>query len=173
MLAWAATPNNHKTVLGLISSIFHRSHLSELQPSAQQHSFCWYQLSISAYCHYIAMASLEDRISKPEDGQTGDDATASTGTKSTAPISTSGATNSWADETSPADANSKTSIVETNAEKDMSSLANAQTDGATAALNGSSGLYDSSYEVDVQLSDLQKQSGNPLASIKSFEELGL
>ena len=120
------------------------------------------------------MASLEDRISKPEDGQTGGDATAPTGTKSTVPISTSGETSSWADETSPADINSKTSTVEAKAEKDMSSLANAQVDGgATAALNGSSGLYDSSYEVDVQLSDLQKQSGNPLASIKSFEELGL
>ena len=120
------------------------------------------------------MASLEDRVSKPESDQTGGDATASTGTKATAPISTSGATSSWADETSPADTDSKTATVETNSEKDTSSLANAQLDGgATAALNGSSGLYDSTYEVDVQLSDLQKQSGNPLASIKSFEELGL
>ena len=117
------------------------------------------------------MASLEGRISKPEDGG---DATASTGTKSTAHISTSETTSSWADETSAVDTNTKTSTVEAKAEKDMSSLAQAQTDGgATEALNGSSGLYDSSYEVDVQLSDLQKESGNPLASIKSFEELGL
>ena len=120
------------------------------------------------------MASLEDRISKPEDGQTGGDATTSTGTNYTAPVSTGETTGSWADESTPADTNSKTSAVEAKTEQDMGSLANAQTDGgATAALNGSSGLYDSSYEVDVQLSDLQKQSGNPLASIKSFEELGL
>ena len=113
-------------------------------------------------------------MSKPDDGKTGGDAAASTGTRNITPPSVIGASYSWADETTAANTNLKPSTVEANAEKEMSSLAQAQTDGgATPALNGSSGLYEPSYEVDVQLSDLQKQSGNPLASIKSFEELGL
>ena len=87
------------------------------------------------------MASLEDRISKPQNGQTEGDVGAST--------------------------------VEAKAEKEMSSLAKVQTDGATHERGGASGIYEPSYEVDVQLSDLQKDSGNPLHSIKSFEELSL
>ena len=119
------------------------------------------------------MASLEDRISKPNNGHTEGDAGASTGTSIAAPSSATGISGSWADETSAADTNSATVTVEANAEKEMSSLSKAQTDGASEALGGASGIYEPSYEVDVQLSDLQKESGNPLHSIKSFEELGL
>ena len=119
------------------------------------------------------MASLEDRISKPQNGQTEGGAGASTGTKIAASTSIPGGPESWADETSAADTNSGPSIVEAKAEKEMSSLAKSQTDGATQERGGASGIYEPSYEVDVQLSDLQKDSGNPLHSIKSFEELGL
>jgi ATP-dependent RNA helicase DDX19/DBP5 len=119
------------------------------------------------------MASLEDRISKPQKGQTAGDAEASTGTTTAKPTSAAGETGSWADETSAADTNSGPSTVEAKAEKEMSSLSRAQTDGASGEQRGTSGIYEPSYEVDVQLSDLQKDSGNPLHSIKSFEELGL
>lgn len=97
------------------------------------------------------MASLESRISKPEKGD--------------AP--------SWADETSAADAEPSTSTTKKSDEKDPNSLSNAQTDGALEAMNGSSGIYEPSYEVNVKLSDLQADPNNPLNSIKSFEELGL
>ena len=81
---------------------------------------------------------------------------------------------SWADETLAAtNGDPKPSTVEAKAEKDMSSLANAQTDGATEALNGGSGIYEPSYEVDVKLSDLQMDPNDPLFSVTSFEELGL
>lgn len=96
------------------------------------------------------MASLESRVSKPEEDST---------------------SKSWADETSAA-AESQPSATESKA-KDESSLSTAQTDGATEALNGGSGIYEPSYEVDVKLSDLQADPNNPLNSIKSFEELGL
>ncbi|KAK3178804.1 RNA helicase required for poly(A+) mRNA export [Lepraria neglecta] len=119
------------------------------------------------------MASLEDRISKPQNGQTEGGAGASTGTKIAASTSVTGGPESWADETSAADTNSGPSTVEAKAEEEMSSLAKSQTDGATHEGGGASGIYEPSYEVDVQLSDLQKDSGNPLHSIKSFEELGL
>lgn len=98
------------------------------------------------------MTSLESRISKSE-------------------IEKDGAPESWADATSAAE-KSQPSIVDNKAE-DETSLSKAQTDGATEALNGASGIYEPNYEVDVQLSDLQADPNNPLNSIKSFEELGL
>ncbi|KAL2048433.1 hypothetical protein N7G274_000345 [Stereocaulon virgatum] len=119
------------------------------------------------------MASLEDRISKPQKGQTAGDAEAFNGTNSAQPTSAAGETGSWPDETSAVDTNSGPSTVEAKAEEEMSSLSRAQTDGASSEQRGTSGIYEPSYEVDVQLSDLQKDSGNPLHSIKSFEELGL
>ena len=120
------------------------------------------------------MVSLEERISKREEGQTGGEAAVSTRTDNAAPATATSASDSWAEETSAVDSNSKASTVEAKAQKETSDLAKAQMDGgATPASNGSLGLFEPSYEVDVQLSDLQKQSGNPLASIKSFEELGL
>ena len=81
---------------------------------------------------------------------------------------------SWADETSAAtDTGSQPPAVKAEAEKEMSSLANAQSDGATEALNGGSGIFEPSYEVDVKLSDLQQDPNNPLNSVTSFEDLGL
>lgn len=51
-------------------------------------------------------------------------------------------------------------------------LADAQTDGAPPAQNGS-GLQDAEYDVQVKLSDLQQDPNNPLFSAKTFEELQL
>ena len=101
------------------------------------------------------MASLESRISKAEDD----------------------GKPSWADETSAADADKSSSptkdTIKDNAKQDANALSKAQTDGATEALNGGSGIYEPSYEVNVKLSDLQADPNNPLNSIKSFEDLGL
>ena len=52
-------------------------------------------------------------------------------------------------------------------------LAKAQVDGATESQNGSSQIYEPTYDVDVKLSDVQADPNNPLYSIKSFDELGL
>ena len=83
-------------------------------------------------------------------------------------------TESWADETSAAtDTGSQPTAVKAEAEKEITSLANAQTDGATEALNGGTGIYEPSYEVNVKLSDLQRDPDNPLNSVTTFEELGL
>ena len=120
------------------------------------------------------MASLADRISKPDNGQSdGKDNGPSTGTNvNAAPFVPSGST-SWADETTEAATSSETPTVNAKAEQEMSELSNAQTDGATEPGGGSSGIYDPSYEVNVKLSDLQANPNDPLYSIKSFEELGL
>ena len=81
---------------------------------------------------------------------------------------------SWADETAAAtDTGSQSAPVKADAERDMSKLANAQTDGATEALNGGSGIFEPTYEVEVKLSDLQQDPNNPLNSVTSFEDLGL
>lgn len=120
------------------------------------------------------MASLEDRISKPDSGQIeGKDTGSSTGTNVNAAPFVPGGSISWADETAEAATNSEPSAVNAKAEKEMSDMAKAQTDGASAPLGGSSGIYDPSYEVNVKLSDLQGNPDDPLYSIRSFEELGL
>ena len=120
------------------------------------------------------MASLEDRISKPENGQTeGKDTGTSTGTNINAAPFVPGGSTSWADETAEAATNSEPSAVNAKAEKETSDLSEAQNDGGTINQGGSSGVYDSSYEVNVKLSDLQANPDDPLFSVKSFEELGL
>lgn len=120
------------------------------------------------------MASLEDRISKPDNGQIeGKDAQPSTGTNVNAAPFVPGGSTSWADETAEAATNSEPSAVNARAEKEMSEMSNAQTDGASEPAGGSSGIYDPSYEVNVKLRDLQANPDDPLFSIKSFEELGL
>lgn len=101
------------------------------------------------------MASLADRITKPDA-----EMNASNGS-------------SWADETTAANDSSAPPTVTSNAEKEMSSLANAQTDGAADADGGTVGVIEPSYDVDVKLSDLQADPNDPLYSAKSFEELGL
>lgn len=120
------------------------------------------------------MASLDDRISKPDNGQIeGKDIGSSTGTNAKAAPFVPGGSVSWADETAEAATNSEPSAVNAKAEKEMSDVSKAQTDGATGSAGGSSGIYDPSYEVNVKLSDLQANPNDPLYSIKSFEELGL
>lgn len=54
-----------------------------------------------------------------------------------------------------------------------SDLKNAQTDGATTWLQGSYGLNEPEFDVNVKLADLQANQDNPLYSVKSFEELNL
>ena len=99
------------------------------------------------------MASLADRITKPDSKSEG---------------------SSWADETTNAAAASAApSDVKAKAERDMSQMDSAQTDGAGAAMGGSSGIVEPHYDVDVKLSDLQADPNDPLFSAKSFEELGL
>ena len=120
------------------------------------------------------MASLEDRISKPDVGlNEGKETASSTGTNVDAAPFVPGGSTSWADETAEAATNSEPSTVIAKAEKEMSDMSKVQTDGASAPLGGSSGIFDPSYEVNVQLSDLQANPDDPLFSIKSFEELGL
>lgn len=120
------------------------------------------------------MASLEDRISKPDKGQLdGKDSGSSPGTNVNAAPFVPGGSTSWADETAEAATSSEKPVVNAKAEKEMSELSNAQNDGATGPAGGSSGIYDPSYEVNVKLSDLQANPNDPLFSIKSFEELGL
>ena len=53
-----------------------------------------------------------------------------------------------------------------------SDLAFAQVDGATVPLGGST-LHEPQYDVEVKLSDIQKDASSPLYSISSFEELGM
>lgn len=120
------------------------------------------------------MASLEDRISKPENGQTeGKDTGSSTGTNINAAPFVPGGSTSWADEAAEAATNSEPSAVSANDSKETSELSKAQTDGGTFQQNGSSGIFDPNYEVNVKLSDLQANPDDPLFSIKTFEELGL
>jgi ATP-dependent RNA helicase DDX19/DBP5 len=53
-----------------------------------------------------------------------------------------------------------------------SDVAGAQVDGATVPLGGST-LHEPQYDVEVKLSDIQKDANSPLYSISSFEELGM
>ncbi|KAI1501956.1 P-loop containing nucleoside triphosphate hydrolase protein [Biscogniauxia marginata] len=57
--------------------------------------------------------------------------------------------------------------------QDAGSVENAQTDGASGQVPISSMLQEPSYDVEVQLSDLQKDTENPLGSAHSFQDLGL
>ena len=118
------------------------------------------------------MASLEDRVTKVEDSQTGADPPSSSDTASSVTPAAPEPVQSWADETAAAEDESKPTEV-TKSENEMNDLPQAQTDGATEPLGGTSGIYEPDYEVDVKLSDLQGDAANPLHSIKSFEELGL
>ena len=80
---------------------------------------------------------------------------------------------SWADEVgSPLDANPPAADL-TKGKEAEDDLSKAQTDGATEALNGTQGIYEPSYSVDVKLNDIQADPNNPLYSVKSFEELNL
>jgi ATP-dependent RNA helicase DDX19/DBP5 len=69
---------------------------------------------------------------------------------------------SWADEVASP----------TGAAGDEISLPNAQGDGSSEPLGGST-LHDAQYEVEVKLSDLQGDVNSPLHSISTFDELGM
>lgn len=75
---------------------------------------------------------------------------------------------SWAD-----DATTPTSASDNKAGDAKSELAKAQTDGATTWLQGSAGLDEPEFDVNVKLADLQDDPNNPLYSVKSFDELKL
>ena len=127
------------------------------------------------------VASLEDRITMPDNKDpistaTKDKATKAAGSEAmsaTAPTFGPDQPGSWADEVvSPPDANPPATNL-TKGRDTEDDLANAQTDGATEALNGTQGVYEPSYSVDVKLNDIQADPNNPLYSVKSFEELNL
>ncbi|KAK4557006.1 RNA helicase required for poly(A+) mRNA export [Recurvomyces mirabilis] len=69
------------------------------------------------------------------------------------------------------DASSNTQAQASTSEE--GSLEVAQTDGASTWLNGSQGLDEPEFDVNVKLADLQDDPNNPLYSAKSFQELNL
>lgn len=125
--------------------------------------------------------SLEDRITMPEPKEATTAASkeessktlTSDGMKATAPPFVPGQPRSWADEVnSPVDANPPpTGPADGKGNED--DLLKAQSDGATEFANGTAGVYEPSYNVDVKLNDIQADPNNPLYSVKSFEELNL
>jgi hypothetical protein len=109
--------------------------------------------------------SLADRVTKPAlDASSNAFAPGSTSTTSTA----------WADEVA-----SPVGTPAATAKSDplIPSVGDAQVDGQVEPLGGSGGSFidDVQYDVEVTLTleELQRQEGNPLHSVKSFEELGL
>ena len=127
------------------------------------------------------VASLEDRITMPDNKdpistateQKATKASGAEGMNATAPNFGPDQPGSWGDEVvSPLDANPPATDL-TKGRDTEGDLANGQTDGATEALNGTQGIYEPSYSVDVKLNDIQADPNNPLYSVKSFEELNL
>ena len=125
--------------------------------------------------------SLEDRITMPEPKEATAAAgneehpkpSTSDGMKATAPPFVPGQPRSWADEVnSPVDANPALTGTE-DSKGNEDDLLEAQTDGAGEFANGTAGVYEPSYDVDVKLNDIQADPKNPLYSVKSFEELNL
>ena len=119
--------------------------------------------------------SLEDRITMPEHKDIPTLATVEVPAdpKSASGMNVPGHITSWADEVnSPADTQNA-SVDELTSKANEIDLSNAQMDGATEAQNGSSQIYEPTYDVNVKLSDVQADPNNPLYSIKSFDELGL
>ncbi|KAK5124691.1 hypothetical protein LTR85_001404 [Meristemomyces frigidus] len=114
--------------------------------------------------------SFADRLTFPADTKAKPNPTASTFTPA--------AKFDWADEAeTPTEEKSKEPTrslprAQTDGAAD-SSLEMAQTDGATTWMNGSAGLDEPEFDVNVKLADLQDDPNNPLYSVKSFEELKL
>lgn len=114
--------------------------------------------------------SFEDRLSFPSDSKN----KSSTPNLTTTPSSKF----NWADEVeTPVQENEK-QIGEsqngtTSKAADDSSLDMAQTDGSTPWLNGSQGLDEPEFDVNVKLADLQQDPNNPLYSVKNFDDLQL
>lgn len=114
--------------------------------------------------------SFEDRLSFPSDSKT-----KSNGAEKfdwadevTTPVNESGE-QVVADEKKP----EATSVKADGASENKSGLDMAQQDGSTAWMNGSEGLDEPEFDVNVKLADLQDDPNNPLYSVKTFEELNL
>ena len=121
--------------------------------------------------------SFKDRLSFPTE-------TKPTPTTTEAAISTTPAKFNWADEVeTPIQESSKTlddteknttsASTEKDGDMDKNDLGEAQTDGSSLWLNGSAGLDEPEFDVNVKLADLQDDPNNPLYSVKTFEELNL
>ena len=126
------------------------------------------------------MASLADRITKPESSQgnrdTAEESSSTPTNDAVSPPSEAPKPNSsWADEAEDdaVETTPVTPAVKANAENDMSSLTGPQTDGSSEVLGGEIGVIEPSYEVEIKLADIQANPNDPLYSIKSFEQLGL
>jgi ATP-dependent RNA helicase DDX19/DBP5 len=108
-----------------------------------------------------APASLADRITKAPAAAPALDAKS---TSFTPANSGPTAAASWADEVASPTVPSDRTVIP--------SLGDAQIDGAAPPLGGS-GLHDATYEVEVDLSQIQGDKTSPLYSVNSFEELGM
>ena len=95
------------------------------------------------------------------------------GTTATASTSAPPSKFNWADEVTTPVNDSANGAGASKSEKTDGSLENAQTDGATTYMNGSAGLLEPEFDVNVKLADLQDDPNNPLYSAKTFEELNL
>jgi ATP-dependent RNA helicase DDX19/DBP5 len=104
--------------------------------------------------------SLADRITMPLKDAVA--LNAGSASFSPSPAVATPAKDSWADEVASP----------TVAKGEETSLADAQVDGATEFLGGSS-LHDAQYDVEVKLSDIQGDVNSPLHSISTFEEIGM
>lgn len=121
--------------------------------------------------------SFEDRLTFPTETPK------SNGTNPGASSFTPSSKFDWADEaTTPVQDSGEKSASEekqdpktetSSVPKDESSLEMAQGDGATTWMNGSSGLDEPEFDVNVKLADLQDDPNNPLYSVKDFGELNL
>ena len=119
------------------------------------------------------MASLADRITKPDSSQ-GDANTSKDPSSAPSSSQATGKLTSWADEAEDAEIETSTKIpaAKADAKEEVGTLAT-QTDGASEANGGEAGILEPSYDVEIKLADLQANPNDPLYSIKSFEELGL
>jgi ATP-dependent RNA helicase DDX19/DBP5 len=117
--------------------------------------------------------SFEDRLTFPSDSASKPAPKDAAATDST----TIPSKFDWADEvTTPVqekDPDGKAATESTGEKKDESSAGMAQLDGATTWQNGSPGLDEPEFDVNVKLADLQEDPNNPLYSAKSFDQLNL
>ena len=127
------------------------------------------------------ISSLEDRITHPHQQESTSSTakeetkkpTSSEGMNAAAPSFTPGQPSSWADDVSSPVDTVAPAAEKSDAKDAGGDVGKAQTDGASEFNNGSAGIYEPSYDVDVKLNDIQADPNNPLYSVKSFEELNL
>lgn len=119
--------------------------------------------------------SFEDRLSFPSDSTSKEPPKNATGDASSSTATPSKF--NWADEvTTPVqekDPDGKTGVESKAEKKDESGADMGQVDGATTWQNGSAGLDEPEFDVNVKLADLQEDPNNPLFSAKSFDQLNL